>query len=254
MPVNRSAWIEWRRFSAALLALVGALNVAEGFIVLMDDEAFGADRSRVAFEHPLGWGRLTLLLGVLMLAVALWLAAVTTRVRSLAVPVVALHALIQLGVLAAYPVWALLMIAFDVVILFALTATPAGGAASSAPSSGVAGAMPAGSMPAGSMPAGSMPAGAVPAGSMPAGSMPAGSMPVGAAAGSVPVGAKGPVRRAATIAHADRQQYRPRHRLTGEPAPVAVPVAVPPSRVLPRGGAPIVGAISGRFPDAAVGA
>ena len=244
MPVNRSAWIEWRRFSAALLALVGALNVAEGFIVLMDDEAFGADRSRVAFEHPLGWGRLTLLLGVLMLAVALWLAAVTTRVRSLAVPVVALHALIQLGVLAAYPVWALLMIAFDVVILFALTATPAGGAASSAPSSGVAGAMPAGSMPAGSMPAGAVPAG----------SMPAGSMPVGAAAGSVPVGAKGPVRRAATIAHADRQQYRPRHRLTGEPAPVAVPVAVPPSRVLPRGGAPIVGAISGRFPDAAVGA
>ncbi len=249
MPVNRSAWIEWRRFSAALLALVGALNVAEGFIVLMDDEAFGADRSRVAFEHPLGWGRLTLLLGVLMLAVALWLAAVTTRVRSLAVPVVALHALIQLGVLAAYPVWALLMIAFDVVILFALTATPAGGAASSAPSSGVAGAMPAGSMPAGSMPAGS-----VPAGSVPAGSVPVGSVPVGAAAGSVPVGAKGPVRRAATIAHADRQQYRPRHRLTGEPAPVAVPVAVPPSRVLPRGGAPIVGAISGRFPDAAVGA
>jgi hypothetical protein len=185
MPVDRSAWIEWRRFSAALLALVGALNVAEGFIVL-NDEAFGADRSRVAFGHPLGWARLTLLLGVLMLAVALWLAAVTTRVRSLAVPVVALHALIQLGVLAAYPVWALLMIAFDVVILFALTAPPAGGAASSVPAVG--------------------------------------------------------------------KQYRPRHRLTGEPTPLAVPVAVPPSRTLPTGGAPIVGAISGRFPDATVGA
>jgi hypothetical protein len=115
-----------------MLALVGAFNVVEGLFVVYGHEAVRVDRERVLFLGPTAWGGVTLGLGALLIVLGLWLAIVTVDVRVVAVPVVVAHALIQLGMLAAYPAWSLLMIVFDVVIIYALTVTPAGAAASAA--------------------------------------------------------------------------------------------------------------------------
>ncbi|NJC72159.1 hypothetical protein HC031_20915 [Planosporangium thailandense] len=135
-----SGWAEWRRFSAAMLALMGAFNVAEGLVALYDRRAVHVDPDRLLLLGLAGWARVTLMLGALLLALGMWLSVVTIRVRPAALSVVCVHALSQLGVLAALPAWALLMISFDVVIIFALTATPAGAAASMARGSTGAGA------------------------------------------------------------------------------------------------------------------
>jgi hypothetical protein len=114
-----------------MLALVGAFNVAEGLIAIYDQRLVRLDPDRLLLDLA-GWAQVTLALGALLLALGIWLSVVTVRVRLIALSVVVVHALIQLGVLAAFPAWALLMISFDVVIIFALTATPAGTAASAA--------------------------------------------------------------------------------------------------------------------------
>ena len=44
------------------------------------------------------------------------------RSRVLAIIIVGLHFIVQVGWLGAYPVWSLTMMALDVVVLFALTA------------------------------------------------------------------------------------------------------------------------------------
>ncbi|GII22448.1 hypothetical protein Pme01_20450 [Planosporangium mesophilum] len=114
-----------------MLALVGAFNVVEGLIAIYARKLVRLDPDRLLLDLA-GWAQVTLALGALLLALGIWLSVVTVRVRLIALSVVVVHALIQLGVLAAFPAWALLMISFDVVIIFALTATPAGTAASAA--------------------------------------------------------------------------------------------------------------------------
>jgi hypothetical protein len=112
-----------------MLALVGAFNAAEGLVELYGGGTWGVEGSRMMFLDPLMWGRVSVALGGLLLVLGVWLWMVTVRVRlAVVVPAVVLHGLAQVGVLAAYPIWALLMIAFDVVIIFALTVTPASAA------------------------------------------------------------------------------------------------------------------------------
>jgi hypothetical protein len=113
-----------------MLALVGAFNVVEGLVAIYDGNVVRVDPDRVLLLDPAGWAQVTLTLGALLLALGIWLSMVTVRVRIVALSTVLLHALTQLGVLTAFPAWALLMISCDVVIIFALTATPAGAAAS----------------------------------------------------------------------------------------------------------------------------
>jgi hypothetical protein len=113
-----------------MLALVGAFNVVEGLVAIYDGRLVRVDRDLVLFVDLAGWAQITLTLGALLLALGIWLSVVTVRVRLVALSVVLVHALTQLGVLTAFPAWALLMISFDVVIIFALTATPDGAAAS----------------------------------------------------------------------------------------------------------------------------
>lgn len=125
MPMSHSGWAEWRKFSAAMLALVGAFNAAEGLVIVYGG-TIGVERNRMMFLEPRLWGQISVALGGLLLVLGGWLWLVTVRVRiAVVVPAVVAHGIVQVGVLAAYPIWALLMIAFDVIIIFALTVSPA---------------------------------------------------------------------------------------------------------------------------------
>jgi hypothetical protein len=126
MPMSHSGWAEWRKFSAAMLALVGTFNAAEGLVIVYGGGAIGVERNRMMFLDPRLWGEISVVLGGLLLVLGGWLWLVTVRVRiAVIVPAVVAHGIVQVGVLAAYPIWALLMIAFDVIIIFALTVSPA---------------------------------------------------------------------------------------------------------------------------------
>jgi hypothetical protein len=111
-----------------MLALTGAFTVVGGLVVGYGGVVAGLDRPQMMIIGPAGWGRASLLLGGLLFALAGWLCLVTVRVWPVAVPLVAVHALAELAVLAAAPAWALLTIALDVIVIFTLTVTPAGAA------------------------------------------------------------------------------------------------------------------------------
>jgi hypothetical protein len=189
-----------------MLALVGAFNVAEGLIAIYGGKVVRLDPDRVLLLDLAGWAQVTLALGALLLALGIWLSMVTVRVRLIALSVVVVHALIQLGVLAAFPAWALLMISFDVVIIFALTATPAGAAASVARGGATAGVR-----------AGD----ALKAGSGTAADARSGVTREAAASGR-------PASRG-RYAAVDRVGYRPRHQVTGTPATVVMGQPLPGS-------------------------
>ncbi|MGY4766336.1 DUF7144 family membrane protein [Kribbella sp. CWNU-51] len=108
-------------FAGSLLLVVGLVNIFQGMIALFSDERLVVTRNNFVIVDVTGWGWFLTISGLIMMAVGVGLLAVQTWARIAGIVVVALHAVTQIAWIGAYPVWSLLMIALDVVILFALT-------------------------------------------------------------------------------------------------------------------------------------
>ncbi|GII22450.1 DUF7144 family membrane protein [Planosporangium mesophilum] len=143
MTQRTSVWSGWISFATVMLTMIGAFNIVEGLAALMTGTISFIDEGLLVVVNLTVWGVLTLVSGALLIAVGLGLISRSEVARVAAVVLIALHALVQLSALAAFPVWSLLMIALDVVVLFALTvhwpdrvaeAQPAGPAVAAAPS------------------------------------------------------------------------------------------------------------------------
>jgi hypothetical protein len=118
---NATAWFGWVIFAAVMLAVIGLLNVLEGLVALLQREVAFIDGDRLVVVDLTGLGVVMLAFGGLLIATGIGLAARNTVARVTAIVIVALHMLVQVATLGAYPVWSLLMITLDVIILFALT-------------------------------------------------------------------------------------------------------------------------------------
>lgn len=117
------AWAGWVTFAAVMLTLLGTLHAIQGFLAMFDDGYFvarGADQL-VLVEYT-AWGVVLLIWGLLMLGAGLGLARGSSWARWFAVVVVFVDVILQIGFLPAYPIWAAILIALNVVVLFALTA------------------------------------------------------------------------------------------------------------------------------------
>ncbi|MGW7680716.1 DUF7144 family membrane protein [Kribbella sp. NPDC054772] len=109
-------------FAGCLMLVIGLINIFEGFIALFSDERLVLTRNHLVVVDTTGWGWVLLISGLLLMGVGAGLLVAQTWARITAIILVGLHAVIQVAWIGAYPVWALLMIALDVFILFALTA------------------------------------------------------------------------------------------------------------------------------------
>jgi hypothetical protein len=123
MVTNGSrVWAGWIAFAAVMMLFVGAVNVFEGIVALVQDERLALTPSNFVIVDVTSWGWTLVISGGLMILTGVGLLLAQTWSRIAAIVVVALHAFTQIAWLGAYPVWALLMIALDTVVLFALTA------------------------------------------------------------------------------------------------------------------------------------
>jgi hypothetical protein len=109
-------------FAGAMLMVIGLINIFQGFVALFSDDRLVVTREKLVAVNVTGWGWILIISGLLLLAAGAGLLAAQTWARITAIVLVSVHAVIQIFTLGAYPVWSLLMIALDTVVLFALTA------------------------------------------------------------------------------------------------------------------------------------
>jgi hypothetical protein len=107
----------WVLFAAIMILFSGIWNVVEGF--------FGFLRASYFIGSPvLGslwiWALLWLVFGIVMVAAGAAILNGRSWGRWFAIVVVALSAFLHLLAIGAYPWWSLVMIAIDVLILYAL--------------------------------------------------------------------------------------------------------------------------------------
>jgi hypothetical protein len=117
-----AAWFGWIIFAGTMLVMIGALNVLEGIVALVNDNRLVIAPDRLYVVDVTGWGWTILIFGAVMIAAGIGLFTGRTWARITAIVLVGLHAISQIGWLAAFPIWSLLMIALDTTVLFALTA------------------------------------------------------------------------------------------------------------------------------------
>lgn len=116
------AWSGWISFAGVMMILLGGFQVIEGLVAILRPAYYliGETGLVVSVSYT-GWGWFHLALGVLVLAAGFGVMAGRTWARVVGIVLASLSALANLVFIAAYPLWAIVVIAVDVMVIFALT-------------------------------------------------------------------------------------------------------------------------------------
>ncbi len=113
----------WVAFGSLMLLLLGSFQAIAGIVALFEKSYYAAASEDLVVDVGYtAWGWIHLAIGALAVAagIGLWSAATWARVAGVAISL--LSAIVNLGFLAAYPIWAVMMIVLDVLVIYAITA------------------------------------------------------------------------------------------------------------------------------------
>jgi hypothetical protein len=108
-------------FASVMLVIIGSFNLIYGIAAVAHSHVFVANAHYV-FANLRTWGWITLILGVLQLLAAVGVVAGSQLARWFGVAVLGLNAIDMMFFVPAYPFWALVIIAADVVAIYGLCA------------------------------------------------------------------------------------------------------------------------------------
>jgi hypothetical protein len=126
MATQDSSWSGWIVFAGFVLLLVGAMDALQGLVAIIKDEYVVATAKGLAIVDVTTWGWVTLLWGALLVLVGFGLLGGAGWARWLAIIGVGLNAIGQIAFMAnypqAYPLWNILIVTLNILVLYALTA------------------------------------------------------------------------------------------------------------------------------------
>jgi hypothetical protein len=126
MASQDSAWSGWIVFAAFVLIIVGGMDMLQGIVAIFRDEYVVATAKGVALLDVTAWGWATLIWGALLIITGIGLLGAAGWARWLAIIGVSINAIGQIAFMAnypqAYPLWNLLIVALNILVLYALTA------------------------------------------------------------------------------------------------------------------------------------
>jgi hypothetical protein len=115
-----SGWVGWIAFAAFFMIIAGVLGIIQGLTaVIRDDAPFFTKNALVIFDLT-QWGWVHFIFGIILVLVGLALMKGATWARVVAVLLVGLHLISQFAALPWYPVWAVIAIVIDMLVLWAL--------------------------------------------------------------------------------------------------------------------------------------
>jgi len=116
-----TGWVGWIAFAGTMMLLLGSFHVIQGLIALFQQEYYlvGANGLTVNLDFT-QWGWTHVILGGLIIGAGIGLIAGQMWARVIAVILAFASAIVNVGFLAAYPVWSTIMIAVDVLVIWAV--------------------------------------------------------------------------------------------------------------------------------------
>ena len=118
---NATGWTGWVAFAATMLILVGFFHVVTGLVGLFNNEVFIVGPENVWLVNYTTWGWAHILWGFLSVWAGSSLAKGNMFGRIVAVLVAVTSAMVSLAFVPVYPIWSILIITIDVLVLYAVT-------------------------------------------------------------------------------------------------------------------------------------
>jgi hypothetical protein len=117
-----SAWVGWTAFAGVLMVMIGTFHVFQGLVALFKDEYYlvGNEGLMVTVDYT-GWGWTHIIAGLVVALAGFGVFAGKMWARVIGVILAVVSALVNVAFLSAYPIWSVMMIALDVVVILALT-------------------------------------------------------------------------------------------------------------------------------------
>jgi hypothetical protein len=116
-----SGWaIGFSAFAGAVMILIGIFQFFAGLGALINDDLYVLTR-KYAFDLDVtGWGWIHLILGVVIFAAGLGIFSGATWARAVGITLAIISAIANFLYIPYYPAWAILLIALNVVVIWAL--------------------------------------------------------------------------------------------------------------------------------------
>jgi hypothetical protein len=112
--------VGWIAFAAVMMMVVGFFNVIDGLAAVFSDQVFVKGSAGMVVFDLTAWGWWHTFLGVVLLAAGVGLFRGAFWANLTAIAVVVVNAISQAVFLPAYPVWSVLIITADALVLWAL--------------------------------------------------------------------------------------------------------------------------------------
>jgi len=117
-----TGWVGLVVFGGVMLMLAGGFQVMEGFVAILRDEYFYVTRDGLLITMDYtAWGWTHLILGLIAVAAGIGVLAGQMWARVIGIVIAVISALVNLAFLSAYPIWGTIIIAMDVLVIYALT-------------------------------------------------------------------------------------------------------------------------------------
>ena len=109
----------WLVFAGTMLILAGFLQGIAGLVALFNPSLFLVTSTHLWLLDFTQWGWVHLLLGILLIVSGFSLFAGQLWGRLVAITVAMLSAIANFGFIWAYPIWSLVIIAIDIMVIYA---------------------------------------------------------------------------------------------------------------------------------------
>ena len=117
-----TGWVGWIAFAATMMIMLGIFHAFQGLIALFQDQYYLVGQSGLTIHMDFtAWGWTHLILGLVVVGAGIGLLSGQMWARIVGVGVALLSAVVNIAFLSAYPIWSTMMIAFDVLVIWALT-------------------------------------------------------------------------------------------------------------------------------------
>ncbi len=117
-----TGWTGWIAFAGVMMIIGGALNLFYGIVaVVNDDWVVWTNRGNVVLDVS-EWGWVHIILGAIVLLAGIGVFSGNILARTVGVIVASISLIVNFFYIPVYPLWALIVITLDVLVIWALTA------------------------------------------------------------------------------------------------------------------------------------
>lgn len=116
-----TGWVGWVYFASVMIFIVGSIQLVSGLVALFEEDFYiTTDKSLLVFDYS-QWGWTHIIIGLAVMATSLAIATGQLWGRIVGVVLVALNLISNIVFLSAYPIWSIIAITIDVLVIYALT-------------------------------------------------------------------------------------------------------------------------------------